>query len=307
MTNSITYKWVDSWAKIPDSESARGNGRTHGVAVTRDGHVVVFHQAVNGLLTYDSGGRLLSSVGGERWLGAHGLTLIEENDTEYLWLVDQKSCEAAKVTLAGETVMTLPKPDHPVYAGGGKYTPTWAAQNPENGEIWLTDGYGSSLVHRYTPGGEYAGTLDGTEGAGRFSTPHGIRMRTGRNGPELWIADRANRRIVIYDGNGVYLRRFDGVHSPCGFDFRGDLVVVPELFTGVKVLHAEELRLVAEIGANPAVGPDSKPEGWPNLHGTGLVKPGVFNSPHDAAFGPDGSIYCVEWIIGGRITRLKPD
>ncbi len=300
------YQWMDKWAEIPDSVTGRANGRTHGVCVTRGGHIVVFHQAVDGLLTYDMNGDLLSAVGGDRWLGAHGLTRVEEGGTEYLWLVDQESREVAKVTLGGQTVMTLEKPMHPLYAEGGAYTPTWAAQNPANGEIWLADGYGSSLVHRYSSDGAYQMTIDGTEGAGRFSTPHGIAMRSGASGVELWIADRSNRRVVIYDGNGVFQRQFGGVHSPCGFDFRGDYVVVPELCTGLKIFHSGSLEAVAEIGENPDVSGAARPDGWPNLLGTDQVMPGRFNSPHAAAFGPDGDLFCVEWIIGGRITRLKP-
>lgn len=300
------FTWRDNWALIPDSASGRANGRTHGICITRQNRVMVFHQAENAILTYDVDGRLLSAVGGKRWTGAHGMTLVEENGTEYLWLTDQDSKEVAKVTLRGDTVMTLNKPQHLLYEQGGTYTPTWVAQNPDNGDIWLADGYGSSLVHRHDRNGRQLGTLDGTEGAGRFNTPHGIAMRRGNDGVELWIADRTHCRIVIYDGEGIFRRRLDYVHSPCGFDFKGDYVVVPELLTGVKIIHTESLKLVTEIGANPRVTTTSRPSGWPDLLGTGLVAPGYFNSPHAAAFGQNGDIFCVEWIKGGRITRLIP-
>ena len=136
-----SYEWNDDWAKIPDTPSGNENGRTHGVCVTKSGSVIVFHQAQNGLLTYDPDGKLVSAVGGDRWTGAHGLTLMEENGEEYLWLVDQKSREIAKTTLEGETVLTVEQPDHPAYSGDDAkgYTPTWAAQNPDNGDIWTGD------------------------------------------------------------------------------------------------------------------------------------------------------------------------
>jgi hypothetical protein len=274
--------------------------------VTKAGHVVVFHQAKNGLLTFDPQGKLMSAVGGDRWLGAHGLTKIAEGGTEYLWLADQASAEVAKVTLQGETVMTIARPDHPLYGGAEpkRYVPTWAAQNPDNGEIWVADGYGASLVHHYTAKGEYLKTLDGTEGAGRFACPHGINFTRGANGPELYITDRSNRRIVVYDGTGRFLRQSTVVHSPCCFDFLGDLVLVPELFTGVKLLDVKTLTVATELGASDIVGPEKRPDGWPNLAGTPLVKAGKFNSPHGGCFGPNGDVYCVEWIVGGRITKL---
>jgi hypothetical protein len=299
-----TYVWTDNWARIPSTETGRANGRTHGVCVTRAGAVVVFHQAKDGLLTYDAQGALISAVGGDRWLGAHGLTKIVENGVEYLWLADQTSKEVAKVTLAGETVMTIERAPHATYEQGGKYTPTWAAQNPLNGEIWVADGYGSSLVHRYTAKGAYVSTLDGTEGAGRFSCPHGINFRQTAAGVEMWITDRSNKRVVVYDGNGRFQRQSTATHSPCCFDFLGDLVAIPELLTGVKVFNADSLELVTEVGASDVVKPGATPEGWPNLAGTPLVKAGMFNSPHGGCFAPNGDIYCVEWIVGGRITKL---
>ncbi len=303
--SELKYEWKDNWARIPDTESGRKNGRTHGVCVTQAGQVIVFHQAQNGLLTFDPDGTLVSAVGGDRWLGAHGLTKIVENGVEYLWLADQNSKEVAKVTLTGETVMTIDRPPHPAYAENGKYTPTWAAQNPDNGDIWVADGYGSSLVHRHNARGEYLETLDGTEGAGRFACPHGINFNHGVAGLELWITDRGNRRVVVYGPEGKFLRQTIETHSPCCFDFLGDLVVIPELYTGVKVFEVDSLTLVTEIGASDVVKIDATPEGWPNLAGTPLVKPGAFNSPHGACFAPNGDIYCVEWIIGGRITRLQ--
>lgn len=298
------YKMIDNWARIPNTPSGQESGRTHGVCVTAAGNVIVFHQAQDGLLTFDPNGQLISATGGERWLGAHGLTKVEENGTEYLWLADQISSEVAKVTLQGETVQSIARPPHAAYTDGGKYVPTWVAVNPANGDIWLADGYGSSLVHRHNKAGEYLGTLDGTEGAGRFACPHGVNFRMGADGPQLWITDRSNRRIVIYDGEGNYQRQSTLTHSPCCFDFLDSQVVIPELFTGVKVLDVNSLELVTELGASDIVSLEERPEGWPNLAGTNLVRPNFLNSPHGASFAPNGDIYCVEWIVGGRITRF---
>lgn len=310
----MAYTWIENWARIPATDSGRANGRTHGVCATKAGTVIVFHQALNGLLTYDRDGALISASGGDRWVGAHGMTLIEEGGSEYLWLVDQNSCEVAKVTLDGQTVMNVEKPDIALYHGDSarRYVPTWACQNPVNGDIWVGNGYGSHVVHRYDRDGDYLDTLDGSEGAGAFREPHGVNVRLGAAGPELWVTDRSNHRIQVFDGEGNFLRSSLSCHSPCCFDFLGDRVLVPELFTGAKVLDANTLELIEEVGASEHVGPRPDgawwppvaPEGWPNLAGTEWVKPGVFNSPHGGCFDADGNIYIVEWIVGGRITKL---
>ena len=315
--STTTYIWTENWATIPQTESGKSNGRTHGVCVSRTtGNIIVFHQAVDGLLTFDPDGQLISAVGGERWLGAHGMTLVEEDGEEFLWLADQASKEVAKVTLSGETVQTIAQPDLPMYTGDEprKYVPTWVAQNPVNGEIWVANGYGSHVVHRYAKDGSFIDTLDGTDGAGKLREPHGVNFRMAGDTPELWITDRASHRIQVYDGDGTFLRSSMSCHSPCCFDFLDDRVVVPELFTGVKVLDANSLEVITEIGASDRVKPNADqskwwppqaPEGWPNLAGTEHVRSGVFNSPHGGCFAPNGDIYVVEWIVGGRITRLS--
>jgi sugar lactone lactonase YvrE len=313
---SFRYEWIEHWVRLPDTETGRSNGRTHGVAVLGCGDVLVFNQAQPAVLRYSSDGRLINAWG-DRFHGAHGLTLVREGDQEYLWLADEKSCEVVKTTLDGTPLLRLHRPDHPAYQAGQRYVPTWVAVNEQrfggNGDVWVADGYGSSQVHRYDKAGAYVGTINGTEGrAGAFNSPHGIMFRPGASGPELYIADRANRRIQVYDPEGRFKRVISGVcHSPCGFWFANGLTYIPELFTGIKILDEQD-RLAACLGDSDRVGPAGDgawwpprcPQGWPNLAGTEHVQPGRFNSPHGIAAAPNGDIYIVEWIVGGRITKL---
>lgn len=299
-TGEHTYTWHEDWATIPDTPSGRNNGRTHGVGVLSDGRVVVFAQTVPGVLFFDASGKLVESWG-DRFVGAHGLTVVDHGGTESLLLADQESCEVARVSLTGELMLRL---EHPPadQRPDGKYMPTWADINPTTGEYWIADGYGGSAVYRYDTKGKYVGRLTGEEGAGRFACPHGLRFAPDGT---LYIADRGNHRVVVYDGDGNYLKHNDEVtHSPCGMDLRDGLILVPELSTGVKLLD-QDLNLVAELGASDIVTPDEKCEGWPNVDRSKYIKPGAFNSPHGACFGPNGDIYVVEWITGGRITKLE--
>lgn len=298
--NGLAFEWLDQWAQIPDTPAGRNNGRTHAVSVLDDGRIVVFHQAVPGVLFFDADGNLLESWG-DRFTGAHGMSLTRRDGKQQLWLVDQSSCEVCRVDLQGNLQQRLEAP--PVdQRPNGRYTPTWALDNPENGDIWVADGYGGSAVYRYAADGSYLGKLTGEEGAGRFACPHAIGMGPDNN---LYIADRGNHRIAVYDAQGKYLKHRDDVtHSPCCFDFNNGLILVPELRSGIKLLDAD-LNVVANLGENPILLKDeTRTEGWPNLKGTEHVKPGLFNSPHGGCFAPNGDIYIVEWIVGGRITKL---
>jgi hypothetical protein len=227
------------------------------------------------------------------------MSLVEENGTEYLWLTDERKCTVEKLTLDGKLVQSLARPPHPAYENGG-YIPTWATVNPVDGDIWVADGYGKHLVHRYSAQGTYIATIDGTEGAGRFDCPHGLLFDPRKTTPELYIADRSPHRVQVYSGEGKFLRVFgaDFLTSPDGFAFAGELVVVPELKARVTLLDKNDNHL-ATLGDNE---PISSAKGWPNET---PVAPGKFNSPHGAGTDAAGNIYVVEWRVGGRVTKLE--
>lgn len=293
------WEWREDWAQIPASESFRSNGRTHGAAVKSNGEVIVFAQANPAVMIFSPSGELRQAWG-DRFAGAHGLTLAGD----YLWLTDQHSGEVVKTTLEGETVLSIARPAVP---DGQKYSPTWVAIDPVAGDVWVADGYGTNIVRRYDAGGSFVGQITGEEGPGRFQCAHGIAFDPdGR----LLVTDRRNRRILIYDRDGRYVSHRDHVtHSPCCFAFHDDAIYVPELWGALKVLD-RDLNLIAEIGINPAPRPEGGGPpaiaGWPNLAGTEHVRQGIFNSPHGVAVAADGTVYVVEWIVGGRVIRLKP-
>ena len=84
-------------------------------------------------------------------------------------------------------------------------------------------------------------TLSGDEGAGRFSCPHAVFIdRRGAKTPEVYIADRSNKRVQVYGLDGRFHRSFgEGfLNSPSGFAQWGDLLVVAELYGRLAALDA---------------------------------------------------------------------
>jgi hypothetical protein len=294
-----TYRWHENVVSIPSNATRHQNGRTHGVAVGRNGHFYIFHQAVPSMLVYSVDGVLLNSWGD--YPGAHGLTLVEEKGVEYLWLTDQERAVVEKTTTDGEIVSRIaPLP----YARQEPYVPTWVAVNEVrhggNGDVWVADGYGSSRVSRFDAAGNYLSMLDGTEGSGRFKCPHGIWFDSRKRPMELYVADRGNRRVQVYDPQGKHLRTFgeDFLTSPDIFAADGDRLIVPELHGRVTILDGDD-RLVCYLGRNDKVAHDL---GWPD---EAPLTPGKFNSPHSANADAEGNIYVVEWRVGGRIVKLE--
>jgi hypothetical protein len=299
-----SFEWVDDWAVVPDTAGARENGRTHGVAVTRDGRVIVFHVSNPAVLIFDQTGKLIDSWG-DRFPGAHGLTLVAENGVEYLWLTDFKTGEVSKMTLTGKTVLSLPSPDYPGF-DNPKYAPTWVAVFEERlggtGDVWVADGYGAANLHRYDKNGRYLSTIDGTKAAGRFRHPHGIYIDARKREPELYVADRMNRRVQVFDPEGHFKRVLSDTAdiSACAFAPYGDFTLIPEApYRARLTILDRQDRVIAAIAANDDV--CARP-GFPDQRS--LFEPGRFVTPHAAAADSAGNIFVVEWVTGGRITKL---
>jgi hypothetical protein len=299
------YRWIEHWARIPEGKGSVENGRTHGVVVSASGTILVFHQAEPAVLVYDGAGKLIDRWG-DRFHGAHGMTLVNDGGKEYLWLTDEHSGEVVKTTLDGTIIQSLEPPDYSGYADG-KYCPTWVAVSETrrggNGDVWVADGYGMSIVHRYNHSGKLVQSITGDEGyAGRFDCPHGIMFDYHHGLPELLVADRGNKRFQVYSGDGRYLRTFGTgtLTSPDAAVFVHDEYIVPELTAKVTVLD-KDYGLVCRLGDNEQT---CSVEGWPN-HPDGLVHAGKFIAPHALAVDAKGNIYVVEWKIGGRITKLE--
>lgn len=300
----FSYLWIDNWATIPDTESGRVDGRTHGIALSECGNVIVLHQADPAVVIYDNYGNLLDAWG-DRFPGAHGLTIVKEGTEEFLWIADSTTGEVVKTTLDGKTVLNIAPPQIPAHCEQD-FKPTNVAVDEERfggrGDIWIADGYGSNHVYRYDKHGNYLHSIDGTEGtAGPFSCPHSVWIDIRKIDPELYVADRGNQRVQVYDLEGNFKRTFgsDFLTSPCAFASFDQYLIIPELKAKVTILDAQD-RLVCALGDNEPV---CELNDWPNLPHS-LTMPGRFNSPHDAVADAHGNIYVAEWLISGRITKL---
>ena len=332
-----SYAWIEGWAKPPDTESRRTAWPHTGVVVNGAGEIITFESAGHSpqstegehsqLVVFDKGGQLIRSIPvdvGE----AHGMTLVVEDGSEFLWLADasvgksvavgyagpedSSGSKVVKVAMDGRVVASLERPPHPAY-GAGHYRPTCVAVDEPrlggNGDIWVADGYGESYVHRFDARGTYLGSLSGEEGAGRFKTPHAVFIDRRGWEPELYIADRASGRIQVFGLDARFHRVIEGFLSrPTWFAADGEFLLVVE-FTPPRltVLDGKD-RLVGHLAEGPVI--IDRP-GWPNeLDPEGKprrpsLRPGQLNSPHAAAVDSDGSLYVSEYLIGGRLPKLQ--
>lgn len=332
-TDDHRYSWLDGWGRLPDHDHVHHGWAHHGLVLTRAGEVIGFHPNGGALLAFDLEGNLLREIPCDIVEG-HGLTLVEEDGDELLWIADPRvkgrrdddgryvtdlpfgpQGRVVKVSLVdGSIVQELRSPEQEVYL------PTWVAVDEErfggSGDVWVADGYGTSQLYRYDRDGELLATIDGTEsGAGRLNCPHAILIDRRRDEAELYVADRTNARVVVFGLDGSFRRTFgEGwLTSPSALATHGEHLVIAELRARVVVLDGDD-RLVVALGENEEA--CDRP-GWPNsLGGDGSdpallvrnlhLEPGKFNSPHGIAVDGGGNVYVAEWLIGGRMTKLEP-
>ena len=332
------YEWISDWAKIPNQESATSGWAHHGMAVTDSGDVIAIHPAESLAMVFDQDGELLRSFE-IPVREAHQLTLAKLEGEQFLWIADPgrkniktngayeptqgEWCgQAVRVSVAtGERIQQITAPPHSAYCDED-FAPTSVAvfetTGGGNGDVWVTDGYGASLVHRFSADGNYIQTITGEEGeGGRFDCPHGIWVDYRSDNPELYVADRTNRQVQVYDLEGKYKRTFGKglLTSPSCFAIDGSNIIVGELRARLAVFDIND-DFLTFIGENEAIArvernsTDDVP-GWPNgLDDSGnaarstVLEEGKFNSPHGIATDSAGNIYSGEWLIGGRYTKL---
>ena len=90
---------------------------------------------------------------------------------------------------------------------------THTALSPE-GDIYVADGYGNARVHKYSPDGKllFSWGEPGTD-PGKFNIVHNICCDADG---WVYVADRENHRVQVFDGKGTYETQWNNMHRPCG-------------------------------------------------------------------------------------------
>ena len=182
---------------------------------------------------------------------------------------------------------------------------THTALSPE-GEIYVSDGYGNARVHKYSPDGKLMKSW------GEPGCDPAIQHRAQHRGADGWVyvADRENHRVQVFDGDGHYETQWNNLHRPCG------------LFTAAAAnagLHVGEWALTCGQSDVPNLGPrvtivDGKGKVIVRLggeNGPGL-ETGKFLAPHGIALDSRGDIYLGEvgvtdWKTSFPDTPMPPE
>ena len=210
------YRTIEKWGQLPDG---RPWGSTSAVDVAPNGHIWVAERCgantcagsnVPPILEFDASGKLLKTFGGGLMVFPHGFHVDKDGN---VWVTDAqgrdgKGHQVFKFRPDGKLLLTLGKAG---VAGAGLdefNQPSDVVVGP-TGDIFVADGHdtGSNMrIVKFTKDGKFIKTW-GKPGTapGEFNVPHGIAFDSkGR----LFVADRANNRLQIFDQEGTFLEEW---------------------------------------------------------------------------------------------------
>jgi hypothetical protein len=262
--------------------------------------ILLTNEVKNNVLIYDRSGKVLDTWT-HNFPGAHGLTLVEEGEEEFLFITDHDRHQVFKTTLDGKILLTLDYPKETgVYEKPEQYKPTEIAVTP-NGDIYVADGYGLDYITRYNHNGELIGYFGGKgDGDNQFKQAHGITFDD-RNPekPQLLITSRANQRFKKFTLDGEHIQTVElpgcSVCRPVidGKNIYFAVIVTKtwDKYDGMVIVLDENDQVVSAPGG-------SQPE-----YQQGLLKPieydgGTFMNPHDVCVDKDKNIYVPQWNSG---------
>jgi len=280
------YRVVEGWARLPDGWELMD---VAAVAVDSKDQVYVFNRGEHPMIVFDRDGNFLRSWGEGVFKRAHGLHIDADDN---LYCTDDGDHTVRRCRPDGRVELTIGIPGKPApYMSGEPFHRcTHTALSPK-GEIYVSDGYGNARVHKFSPAGKLILSW-GSSGSdpGQFNIAHNIAAD---DDGWVYVADRENHRVQVFDGNGKYETQWNNLHRPCGlYCCRGKAptFMIGELGPGMRVnLKAPNLgprlsivdakgRLVARLGGEDGPG----------------LEPGKFIAPHGLAIDSRGDIYVGE-------------
>ncbi|HEX3759350.1 MAG TPA: peptidyl-alpha-hydroxyglycine alpha-amidating lyase family protein [Kofleriaceae bacterium] len=223
----IEFDSVPDFLKLPPGMNF---GEIPGVAVNSKGHVFVFTRsnsaggpafapAAAQLLEFGPRGEFLREIGKGlyAWSFAHTVRIDKDDN---IWAVDKGSDMVIKFNQAGRVVWVFGRRRE----SSEDDTRAWEHVNPplppvdalfrqptdvawdSDGNIYITDGYINSRVAKFDKNGDWVKSWgERGNGPGQFNTPHSIAIDHQNN---VYVGDRTNRRIQVFDAEGKFLRMF---------------------------------------------------------------------------------------------------
>ncbi len=221
----IPYRSVAGFLKLPPDLYL---GEVPGVAVNSKGHVFVFSRgsttgpaygaSAAQLLEFSADGRFLREIGHNlyAWSFAHSVKVDKDDN---IWVADKGSDIVVKFDPQGRVAMVfgrkqeasdegtepLKHPRPPLPPVDGQFRQVTDMAWDAAGNTYISDGYINSRIAKVDKNGNWLKSWgEPGDQPGQLNTPHSLAVDAGGN---VYVADRGNRRIQVFDGEGKFLRQ----------------------------------------------------------------------------------------------------
>jgi len=190
-------------------------GETVGLAVNSNNHVFVCHRGPENVMEFDESGNFIRTIGNGLILNPHGLR-IDSHDN--IWITDVGQHLVFRFNSEGHITLILGKVNVAGEWNKTYNTPLFnrpadiAFDSDDN--IYIADGYGNSRVVKLDRNGNFLKTwgIKGT-GPGEFNLVHNIVIDSKNI---VYVIDRENKRIQLFNKDGEYLREWNNLGDPYG-------------------------------------------------------------------------------------------
>lgn len=273
--SKLDYEKIPDFFQLPPDEHFV---EPAGVAVNSKGNIYVFHRGKHPLMEFSPSGKFLRSIADDLFVTAH---MVRVDPDDNLWTTDIGSHVVLKLSPEGRVLLALGRMRIPGDDVGHFNQPTDVAWD-RDGNIYVTDGYGNSRVLKFDKNGNklLGWGMKGT-GPGQFDTPHTIVV----DGDLVYIGDRENARIQIFDTNGRFLRQWK-LGYPYGLTLGPDHFLYMADAVNARILKIDRDGKVVGVFTGPQPGQ------------------GPHFDPHEIAVDRDGSIFTAE-VLGWHAEKLR--
>ena len=254
-------------------------GAAASVAFDSKGHLFVLTRGQPSLFEFDESGKFIRSFGEGLFTRSHGLRIEKDGS---IWATDVGAHTVMKLSPQGQVLMTLGTKGQ----RGEWNDSTHLLNEPNdvvigrNGDIFVAQGHtpgamGDPRVLKFDKTGKFIKSWGGKgKEPGKFDVAHGLALDAKG---QLWVTDRENQRIQIFDANGTFIKELKYAGLPCSLDIGSKNIYMVNGFAGQVLKLDLDGKVLAAVG---------KP-------GKGV---GEFGEAHVIAVSPKGEIYVADSV-----------
>ncbi|MCU1337457.1 MAG: hypothetical protein JWO19_3038 [Bryobacterales bacterium] len=257
-------------------------GASSSVAFDSKGHLFVLSRGAQPLTEFDENGKFIRAFGDGLFTRSHGLRIDKDGN---IWATDVGAHTVMKLSPQGQVLLTLGEKGQ-----AGAWDDAMHRFNEPNdiviapnGDLFITQGHtpgagkGDPRVLKFDKNGKFIKSWGGkgTE-PGKFDVAHGIAIDAKGL---LWVTDRENQRIQIFDQDGKYIREIKYAGLPCSLDIGKQYIYMVNGFAGQVLRMDLDGKVLAAVGKPGAAG-----------------TVGEFGEAHFIAVSPKGEIYVADSV-----------